>query len=231
MGPTLAFLQARMGSTRLPGKVLLRIRGQSILERSIRRLKEAESIKQVVVLTTILEEDDQVVEEALRLGSWIHRGPELDVLRRFQQASDRYGPGIIIRATGDNPLIDIGSVDRIVRALRGSDLEYCMEKGLPIGAATEAIKAEALARVNRLAVEPAQREHVTLYVKQHPEQFRLAFLSPPDCLHRPAMRITVDTPDDFMAMEGLIESLPESVRPLPLRAYLELAPGHARTQS
>jgi spore coat polysaccharide biosynthesis protein SpsF len=214
-----------MGSTRLPGKVLLRIRGQSILERSIRRLREAGSIEQVVVLTTTLKEDDQVVEEALKFGAWIHRGPELDVLRRFQQASEKYGPGTIIRATGDNPLIDIGSVDRIVRAIHGSDLEYCMENGLPVGAATEAITAEALARVDQIAVEPRHREHVTLYVKQHPEQFRVALLSPPDCLRRPDMRITVDTPDDFMAVEDLIESLPEPAHPLPLRAYLEMVSG------
>ncbi|HYK89518.1 MAG TPA: NTP transferase domain-containing protein [Acidobacteriota bacterium] len=225
MRPTLAFLQARMGSTRLPGKVLLRIRGQSILERSVRRLRGAGSIQQVVVLTTTLAEDDQVVEEALRLGAWIHRGPEQDVLKRFQQASERYLPGIVVRATGDNPLIDIGSVDRIVRAIRGSHLEYCMESGLPVGAATEAITADALARVDRIAVEPHHREHVTLYVKDHPDEFRMALLSPPDCLCRPDMRITVDTPEDFIAVEDLIESLPEQARPLPLRAYLEVVPG------
>lgn len=225
MRPTLAFLQARMGSTRLPGKVLLRIGGQSILERAVRRLREATCIEQVVVLTTTLIEDDLVVEEALGLGAWVHRGPELDVLRRFQQASEKYQPGIVIRATGDNPLIDIGSVDRIVRAVHGSGLDYCMENGLPVGAATEAITAEALARVDGVATEPRHREHVTLYVKHHPEQFRMALLSPPDCLHRPDLRITVDTPADFMAVEDLIGSLPESAQPLPLLAYLEMVPG------
>lgn len=221
MRPTLAFLQARMGSTRLPGKVLLKIQRQSILERVIRRLRAASTIEQVVVLTTELDEDDQVIEEALRLGAWAHRGPELDVLKRFQQAAERYRPGIVVRATGDNPLIDIGSVDRIVRAIRASNLEYCMESGLPVGAATEAITAEALARVDRLAIEPLHREHVTLYVKEHPEEFRMALLSPPDFLCHPEIRITVDTPEDFMSMEDLIERLPERVGPLPLRMYLD----------
>ncbi len=214
-----------MGSTRLPGKVLLRIGGQSILERAVRRLREARSVEQVVVLTTTLREDDQVLEEALRLQAWVHRGPELDVLRRFQQASEKYEPGIIIRATGDNPLLDIGSVDRIVRAIHESDLDYCMESGLPIGAATEAITAEALARVDRVATEHRHREHVTLYVKHHPEQFRMALLPPPDCLHRPDMRVTVDTPADFAAVEDLIGSLPESAHPAPLLAYLEMMQG------
>jgi spore coat polysaccharide biosynthesis protein SpsF len=222
---TLAFLQARMGSTRLPGKVLLRIRGQSILERAVRRLREAGTIEQTVVLTTELDEDDQIIEEALRLGAWVHRGPELDVLRRFQQASERYRPGIVVRATADNPLLDIGSVNRIVHAIHSSNLEYCMEVGLPIGAATEAITADALARVDHMASEPQHREHVTLYVKENPDQFRLAFLSPPDCLRHPEVRVTVDTPEDFMNVESLIGSLPEQDRPLPLKAYLELAAG------
>jgi spore coat polysaccharide biosynthesis protein SpsF len=214
-----------MGSTRLPGKVLLRIRGRSILERAVRRLREAKTVEQVVVLTTELEEDDLVIDEALRLGAWVHRGPVLDVLRRFQQAAERYRPEIVIRATADNPLIDIGSVDRIVHALRFSNLEYCMETGLPVGAATEAITVESLARVDRIAVEPRHREHVTLYVKEHPEEFRLALLLPPDCLRRPEVRVTVDTPEDFMNVESLIESLPEPGRPRPLQAYLELASG------
>ncbi len=213
-----------MGSTRLPGKVLLKIRGQSILERATRRLMEAAAIDRVVVLTTTLEEDDQVVREALRLGAWVHRGPELDVLKRFQQASEKYGPGIVVRATADNPLIDIGSVDRIVRALKASDLEYCIESGLPVGAATEALTRETLRRVDLIAVEPSHREHVTLYIKEHPQEFRVAVLSAPDSLRHPEMRITVDTPEDFISVEGLIERLDEPTHPLPLASYLELLP-------
>ena len=220
-GPVLAFLQARMGSTRLPGKVLMRIHGQSILERAVRRLREARAIEQVVVLTTRSGEDDRVVEEALRLGAWVHRGPEQDVLKRFRQASARYLPAIIVRATGDNPLIDIGSVDRIVGALQAGNLEYCMEIGLPVGAATEAITAEALARVDQYAREPRHREHVTFYVKEHPEQFRMALLSPPDYLYRPDMRVTVDTPEDFALVKELIERVPGQAPPL--QVYLDTA--------
>jgi spore coat polysaccharide biosynthesis protein SpsF len=210
-----------MGSTRLPGKVLLRIHGQSMLERAVQRLRAAKTVEQVVVLTTTLDEDDQVVEEALRLGAWIQRGPETDVLMRFQQASERYLPGVIVRATGDNPLIDIGSVDRAVRALRTSNLDYCMEDQLPVGAATEAVTADTLAKVHRMAYQLRHREHVTLYIKEHPEEFRMALLSPPDFLCRPEIRITVDTPEDFLSVETLIGRLPEGARPLPLRSYLD----------
>jgi spore coat polysaccharide biosynthesis protein SpsF len=223
VGSVLAFLQARMGSTRLPGKVLLRIRGQTVLERAVRRLREARCVDEVVVLTTTRDEDDDVVQEAFRLGAWVHRGPEFDVLKRFQQASERFHPEIIIRATADNPLIDIGSTDRIVRALCSSNLEYCMEEQLPVGAATEAVTAAALERVDRIATDPADREHVTLYIKRHSDEFHMALLAPPDVLHHPDLRITIDTPEDFLFVTELIELIPEKSRPVPLEKYMRSA--------
>jgi spore coat polysaccharide biosynthesis protein SpsF len=212
-----------MGSTRLPGKVLLHINGQTILERAIRRLREARCVDEVAVLTTARDEDDEVVQEAFRLGAWVHRGPEFDVLKRFQQASEKFRPEIIIRATADNPLIDIGSTDRIVRALRSSRLEYCMEEQLPVGAATEAVTAAALEKVDRIATDPSDREHVTLYIKRHPEEFQMALLAPPDVLHKPDLRISVDTPEDFLFVEELIAMIPEKNRPVPLEKYMKHA--------
>ena len=231
MGPVMAFLQARMGSSRLPGKVLLRIQGKSILERAIWRLQAARTLDAVVVLTTSLAEDDQILQEAQRLGTAVYRGPELDVLGRFQQAAERFGPRIVVRATADNPLIDVGSVDRIVRALKSSDLDYCMEDQLPVGAATEAITAGALRRSALEATEPRHREHVTLYVKEHPEKFRIAFLAPPDALCSPGLRLTVDTPEDFISVEDFIQALPESSLPVPLEQYIRWANAAARGRS
>lgn len=212
-----------MGSTRLPGKVLLRIQGKTLLEHAVWRLRAARTLADVMILTTTLEEDNQIAAEAGRLGTPIHRGPELDVLRRYQQASERFGPGIIVRATADNPLIDIGSADRIVRALNSGNFDYCMESGLPLGAAVEAITAGALLRSDQDAREDRHREHVTLYAKEHPERFRLAFLEPPDILRHPGLRLTVDTPEDFVLMEELIQALPKSTRPHPLERYLDAA--------
>jgi spore coat polysaccharide biosynthesis protein SpsF len=222
-GKVHAYLQARMGSTRLPGKVLLRIQGRTILERAVWRLQATRTVDEIFVLTTTLEDDDAIVAEADRLGIRVHRGPSADVLRRYQQASERFSPAVVVRATADNPLIDIGSVDRIVRAVRSSPLDYCMENELPYGAATEVITAAALARVDREATLQHHREHVTLYVKQHPERFRLALLAPPDALRRPEVRLTVDTPEDFIAVEELIQQVREGDQPLPLTRYLELA--------
>jgi spore coat polysaccharide biosynthesis protein SpsF len=219
----MAFLQARMGSTRLPGKVLLRIAGRSILERSVWRLGAARTLDGVAVLTTLRGEDDEVAAEAERLGVRVFRGAETDVLRRFRDAAKRFRPEIVVRATADNPLIDIGSIDRIVRAVRTSGLDYCMETGLPYGAATEVITSAALERVHEAATDPRHREHVTLYVKERPGEFRMALLAPPDALRRPNIRLTVDTPQDFILLEELIGAFPESGQPHPLERYLDLA--------
>jgi spore coat polysaccharide biosynthesis protein SpsF len=222
-GSVVAFLQARMGSTRLPGKVLMPIQGQSILERAIRRLRAAALVDEIAVLTTRCREDDVVVEEAHRLGAWVYRGPELDVLRRFYEASEEFQPQIIIRATADNPLIDIDSVDRIVETLRSGNLDLCMESELPIGAATEAITARALKAVQLQAKEAHHREHVTLYIKDHPAGYRVSFPVAPEYVRFPQIRLTVDTPEDFYFVNKLIRMLPEGESPLPLREYLPLA--------
>jgi len=219
----LAFLQARMGSSRLPGKVLMRIEGKSILERAILRLRAAGCVDDVAVLTTSLGADDAVAAEAVRLGARVYRGPERDVLRRFQEASEAFHPQVVIRATADNPLIDIGSIDRIVAALQSDNLEYCIESELPYGAATEACSADALARVHRLARDTRDREHVTIYIKERPEEFRVSILRAPEPLRRPQVRITVDTPEDFAFMEQLIRKLPEGNGLIPLEEYISPA--------
>jgi spore coat polysaccharide biosynthesis protein SpsF len=219
---TLGFIQARMGSTRLPGKVLMQMNGKSILQRVVERLRAAHFLDGVVVLTTRCEADQAVVEEARRLGAEVFRGPDLDVLARFVQAAEVFHPDVIVRATADNPLADIGSVDRIVQRLGAEDLDYCMENHLPVGAATEAITRPALQRVDRLGLLPHDREHVTIYIKEHLEAFRAVFPDPPQALRRPDLRITVDTEADFMFVESLIHAIPEIGPPIPLECYLGL---------
>ena len=218
-GGVIAFLQGRMGSRRLAGKTLMKIHGRSILERAIGRLQASPIVDAVVVLTTRLKEDDAIAAECERLEVPYYRGPEDDVLARFYEASEIFKPEIVIRATADNPLIEIGSIQRIVTALRSFSLDYCMEKDLPYGAATEAMTASALARTHCAASEPRHLEHVTLYIKEHPDEFRVLLLEPPLNVRRPEFRVTVDTPEDFTAMERLIGRFPETNRPRPLEDY------------
>jgi spore coat polysaccharide biosynthesis protein SpsF len=224
MTRTLGFLQARMGSTRLPGKVLMCIQGKSILERAVERLRAAKLLHGVVVLTTKKDEDEPVAREASRLGAEVYRGPDLDVLTRFREAADIFHADVIVRATADNPLIDIGSVDRILQLLNDEKLDYCMERNLPTGAATEAVTYAALQTADRLGNLPHHREHVTIYIKEHPGDFRIALPDPPVELRRPDLRITVDTVCDFTSVDRLICMIPEEPAPVPLERYLRLGP-------
>jgi spore coat polysaccharide biosynthesis protein SpsF len=219
-GGVMAFLQARMGSTRLPGKVLMSLNGHSILERAVRRLQASPAVDVTVVLTTTCKDDDVVAAEARRLDVPCHRGPELDVLKRFQEASRVFRPEIIIRATADNPLIEIGSIGRIVTALRVFDLDYCAENGLPYGAATEAVTAAALEQSHLQAREARHREHVTLHIKEHPEIFSASYLEPPASVRKPDLRVTVDTQEDFAFMERLLGLFPDSDVTRPLEDYI-----------
>ncbi len=212
-----------MGSKRLPGKVLLRICGQSVLERCIRRLRAARSVDEVVVLTSTLEEDNRIAEESLRLGTLIHRGPEQDVLKRFQEAAEEFRPNIIIRATADNPLIDMGSVERIVHQLRLNNLDWCIENELPYGSATEAFTRATLSRVHIRARQKRHREHVTLYIKEHPQEFLVSFMTAPKNLRYPQLRLTIDTPEDFIYIEELIRQVPDRCTPPPLERYVTSA--------
>jgi len=219
MNGVMAFLQGRMGSRRLPGKTMMKIHGRSILERAINRLRASPVVDAVVVLTTRRKEDDAIAAECERLDVPYYRGPEDDVLARFHEAAEIFKPEIVIRATADNPLIEIGSIERIVTALRSRGLDYCMEKDLPYGAATEAMTAAALAKAQAEAHEPRHREHVTLYIKEHPDLFIVSLLDPPPAVRRPDFRVTVDTPEDFEAMERLLGRFPETDAHIPLEKY------------
>ena len=220
-GGVMAFLQARMGSRRLPGKTLMKIHGRSILEHAIRRLQVSSVVDAVVVLTTRRKEDDAIVSECERLGVPFYRGSEDDVLARFFEAAEIFRPEIVIRATADNPLIEIGSIERIVTALRSFGLDYCMEINLPYGAATEAMTAASLAKTHALARDPEHREHVTIYIKEHPDEFRILLPDAPASVRRPDFRVTVDTPEDFAAIKQLIGRFPETGSPRPLEDYFD----------
>jgi spore coat polysaccharide biosynthesis protein SpsF len=196
-------LQARMGSSRLPGKVLAELGGQSILAHCIDRLLAAQ-VGEVIVATTIRAEDDAVVAEAERFGVRTYRGAVEDVLDRYAGAvADWTGP-YVIRATADNPLVDIETASRVLRALDlGAD--YAVEEGLPIGAAVEGVRTEVLREAAALATTAHDREHVTPFIRQHTDRYVVRMLPAPPALRRPTLRLTVDTRHDLQFVRGLVE--------------------------
>jgi spore coat polysaccharide biosynthesis protein SpsF len=203
-------LQARFGSSRLPGKALATIGDKTILEHCLRRLMFA-GVAPVVLATTSRAEDDALQDVARALGVGVCRGDAKDVLGRYISAAQAFDFDVIIRATGDNPCVDIQAPGRLLAILRSQNADYVCEDGLPYGAAVEAVTRAALMRAAHEAHHVEDREHVTLYVRRNAHSFRVVLSPAPAPLHRPDVRVTVDTAADL-----------EHVRQLYARAGVEM---------
>lgn len=218
---TAILLQARMGSTRLPGKSLAPIEGRSVLARCVERL-QARSELPVVLVTTALPEDDALVAEAHRLAIQAVRGPADDVLGRFVQAATTLELVACIRATADNPAVDLDAPRRVFELLKRTGAGYVLEHGLPYGAGVEAMSCAALRYADLLATEPYDREHVTPLLRRDRRFVSVDALAP-GALRRPEVRLTVDTAEDLEAMRRLYAAVGVGPAPMPLAAFLTAA--------
>jgi spore coat polysaccharide biosynthesis protein SpsF (cytidylyltransferase family) len=204
-----AVVQARMSSARLPGKVLATLGEQTVLELLLRRLARARELDEIVVATSTEPSDDPVEREAERLSVRVVRGSLIDALGRFLEASAATGADAIVRITADCPLMDPDVVDLVVRAWRDSGADYATNtlepRSYPDGLDVEVISAGALRRAGELARSPFDREHVTPYVRHHPETFSTegVHLDPP----HGEVRMTLDTPADLEALRRLVDEV------------------------
>ena len=174
-----AIIQVRKGSTRLPGKVLLDIQGKSLLEHFIDRLRVAKLIDNIVIATTTNEKDRGIVEFSQKQDIACYAGSEDDVLDRFYQAARRYKAGIIVRITPDNPFNDPEVTDKVIGYYlkHRDDFDYVsnnIRPTYPEGLDVEVFSFAALEKAWQEAKRPSEREHVTPYIWNHPELFRLA---------------------------------------------------------
>ncbi|MGE3276396.1 MAG: NTP transferase domain-containing protein [Vicinamibacterales bacterium] len=201
LGPaaTLIVLQARLGSRRLPGKALSRIGGRTILAHAVTRLV-ASGVAPVVVATTTETEDDAIAMEAARLGVAAFRGPRDHVLERFVLLARLRGARRLVRATADNPAVDIDAPGRVLAALEAQRADYVVEDGLPYGGAVEAVTVGALEQALAWTRDPYDQEHVTPYVVRRPDVYRVVRAAAPASVRRPDLRFTVDTREDLLYM-------------------------------
>lgn len=207
---TVAIVQARSGSSRLPSKVLADIAGRTMLARVVRRTRRARCLDEVVVATTEAAADDAVAAEGAALDVAVHRGSEDDVLDRYRRAAEAAAAEAVVRITADCPLIDPAVIDRVVEAFAAAGADYAsttLERTLPRGLDVEAFTAEALARAWREAEEPYQRSHVTPYLYEHPERFALLPVTVPAPPGAAALRWTVDTAEDLELVRALYDRL------------------------
>ncbi len=201
-----AVIQARMGSSRLPGKVLLEIAGRSMLARVVRRARRAELLSSVVVATGESPDDDPVVDECRRLDVACFRGNDEDVLGRYHGAMLAHTAEAVVRITSDCPLIDPSVVDRVVHEFLERESDYASntrQRTWPRGLDTEIMTAATLDRSFREADLPYERIHVTPYIYGHPELFDVLPVTQPEDLSDG--RWTVDSPDDMEFVRAVYE--------------------------
>jgi spore coat polysaccharide biosynthesis protein SpsF len=209
LGNVIGIVQARMGSSRLPGKSLTPLLGRPMLQVIMERVLPAQRVDHWVIATTSLPMDDRIEDVARQLGVQSFRGSENDCLDRYYQAARQAHAGTVVRLTGDNPLMDASFVDWSVEQFLQSDppvdyTESSTSKTFPLGLSLEVISFPALETAWKEDPSPETREHVSPYIYQHPDQFRLGKLyGPYDYSH---MRCTVDTEDDLRFVRTVFES-------------------------
>jgi spore coat polysaccharide biosynthesis protein SpsF len=193
-------IEARFASSRLPGKVLLPIEGETMLARVIERLQHSRTIDQIVVATSVNRADDAVEAEAIRLGVAAFRGSEEDVLDRVVGAAAAHEADIVVEVTGDCPLIDPGIVDKVVGdfLIGGADfVSNILPHTTPRGTDVRVFRSGDLAEINAKSTDPADHEHVSLHFWEHPERYvcRNVETSLPKAVA--SLRLTVDTGEDL----------------------------------
>lgn len=201
---TCAIIQARTGSTRLPRKVLQDIDGKTMLARVVERARAARLVDEVIVATTVLPEDDAIVEACGALDVRVSRGSELDVLDRYHQAALAARADAVVRITSDCPLLDPALVDELVGRFEAERPDYAsnsLDHRYPRGLDAECMTQAALEHAWRAATRPYERVHVTPYLYQNPHLFRLLSVSPDDDHGR--QRWTVDTPADLALVRAV----------------------------
>jgi spore coat polysaccharide biosynthesis protein SpsF len=209
MTVTAAIIQARLGSSRLPGKVLKPLSGgATVLEHVVRRVQAMTESDVVCVATSDLPLDDVVAAEASRLGAVVVRGPEHDVLRRFALAAQTVAADIVLRITCDCPLIDPEICDELVRLRRATNANYASVEtslGWPHGLDCEVITREALDRADRLATTAYDREHVTSWIYNGGTNAKVGLPAPEDLRN---YRWVLDYPEDYEFLRALFRLLP-----------------------
>lgn len=205
-----AIVQARLGSTRFPGKVLKDLCGKPMLWHVLHRLANCQAIDQIVLAIPASSENDPLEYFSIDHGYSYFRGSEDDVLSRYYEAAVEFSATLVVRVTSDCPLIDPRLIDTAIATHFASEADYTtlgFEGGFPRGVDAEVFSLESLELANRKAIRNYEREHVTPYLYQHPELFRLKQIEASGALRRPELRLTVDTEEDFQLVKEVYGEL------------------------
>lgn len=219
---TIATIEARMGSTRLPRKVVADLAGKPMLERLVERVARSRRLDQVVVATTTAPEDDEIEGLAHRLGAEAFRGSVDDVLGRVLGAAQAFGAIDVVVLTGDNPLVDPTLIDDVLAFYREGGYDYVTtthmhhskawraERTFPVGVSVQAFSTTVLADAASRTTDSVVRGHASFAIYDHPERYRLGAFEASGRYagwRHPELRLTVDTPEDLALMRVVFETL------------------------
>jgi spore coat polysaccharide biosynthesis protein SpsF len=198
---TIIIIQARMGSSRLPGKILKPLGDADVLTYVVERCRRVAGVENVIVATSVLPQDDAVEAWGAAHGTEVFRGSEEDVLDRYVQCAKRYEPDYVMRVTADCPFVDYELASAMVEKMKESRVDVIDLVGeMPRGLASEIVSFRALLHMHEHGREPRHREHVTYYAYEYPDRFARESLPVPEELRQPKqprLRITLDTEEDY----------------------------------
>lgn len=206
---TFIVVGARMASARYPGKALVPLAGRPLLEVLLERMLAARGVDGVALATSVNPENDPLARLAERMGVAAFRGSEEDVLRRFIDCARALGVEHVVRVTADNPLTDLETLEALVslHLSRRADYTYVPGEALLMGILSEVVATSALVRAWERGQPRHRSELMTLYIKEHPQEFAIATAALPEGLLRPGYRLTVDEPEDVALMQELFARL------------------------
>jgi len=208
MDKVVIIVQARMRSTRLPGKVLLEVGGKPLLTYLLERLQKVKNADEVVVATTKNKEDDSIVQLCEGLGVRVYRGSDGDVLERFNETAVQFDADVVVRITADCPLMDPSIVEYVIQEYADHKAEYAsntLDRTYPRGMDVEVFSTNLLSEVADIAVHLSDREHVTSYIYTHPHKYLLNSVRSSQDFSK--YRWTVDTAEDFKLISKMIKGV------------------------
>ncbi|WP_262429762.1 glycosyltransferase family protein [Paratissierella segnis] len=225
MPKVVAIIQARMGSSRLHGKVMKDLFGKPVLSHDIERIKQASAIDEIVVATTLSDEDDIIVRQAFKDGVKIYRGSENNVLSRYYQAGMEFSADVVVRITSDCPLIDPNIADEVINFYLNNDYDLVTNAGLyvenrtyPRGLDLEVFSIKSLKEAYENAKKDYQLEHVTPYIYENSDKIFYYKNSKDESKHR----WTLDTEEDFELIKAIYGDLYKGVHNFYLDDILNL---------
>lgn len=222
-----AIVEARLGSTRLPGKHLIDVFGQPMIWYLVRQLEASKLLDDIIVATTTSRVDDPLVAYLQSISVCVYRGSEEDVLGRVLEAAQAYDVDVLVEVTGDCVLVDPLILDYVVTSFLNYGDDYnlvtnCLSGTYPIGMDSQVFSRRDLSRVESLANAPLDREHVTRYFLRNPDKFRTLSVATPRQWYWPGLSIVLDEPEDALFIKRIIEYLGVNTHPYSCEQIFEL---------